>query len=251
MITILRIAVLIAVIGIFVPLFGSPTQTHTQTQAEEGACCLPNANCLVLTENECMSIDGGGWAGLGTDCSDFEEIGTADVCEVRVPKLYWITGQIGRTEVGTLMRANLDGTEIEEFPRYRSVFVDWPAGKLYIGGSGINRLQLNGDLIHTPTTEALVTPTDATVIWVDHALQKLYWGGQGGIFRAGLNIPDGETAQDRTDIEFVVENTSAIWMAIVAPSDDCGRTTTDANHDGDIDLRDYAVFQNCFSGPIQ
>ncbi len=218
-----------------------------------GACCLPNANCLELMEAACALIDGSNWAGPGTDCTDFEEIGTADACEARVPKLYWHSAQAS----GTLIRANLDGTELEELGRYDSVFVDWPTGKLYVGGgSGIQRRELNGELVNSPTVEILVgsSRADATALWVDYADQKLYWAdagaGQRGIFRAGLNIPEGETADNRTDIEHVVSG-GAAWLVIIAPSDDCGRTTADANHDGDIDLRDFAVFQKCFSGPAK
>lgn len=237
--TVLHVVVPVAAIGVLVPLFGA------SAQAQNGACCLANANCLVLGEAQCGLIDGGNWAGPGTDCTDFEEIGTADACETRVPKLYWLSG-------GRLRRANLDGTEVEEMGSADAAFIDWPTGKLYVGGSGIRRLELNGDLVFSPTGEALVTVplTDAAAIWVDHAGQKLYWAGREGMFRAGLDIPKGETADNRTDIERVTDG-RAIWLAIIAPSDDCGRTTADSNHDGDIDLRDFAVFQNCLSGPTQ
>jgi hypothetical protein len=214
-----------------------------------GACCLPNANCLVLTEAQCALIDRSNWAGPGTDCTDFEEIGTADACELRVPKLYWLTGEIGRPEEGTLMRANLDGTEVERLAQFgsgRSVFVDWPTGKLYFG---LRRFELNAA---NPTPELLVGGTlSSLALWVDHAGQKLYWSDPTNrmIFRAGLNIPDGQNPETRTDVVTLVQNTTATWLAIVAPSDDCGRTSADANHDGDIDLRDFRVFQNCFSGP--
>ena len=96
-----------------------------------GACCLPNANCLELMEAACALIDGSNWAGPGTDCTDFEEIGTADACEVRVPKLYWVN------DAGRLKRSNLDGSEVEEMGSADAAFIDWPTGKLYVGGGRI------------------------------------------------------------------------------------------------------------------
>lgn len=210
-----------------------------------GACCLPNANCLELMQDACALIDGTNWAGPDTDCTDLEEIGTADACEVRVPKLYWV-------ETGRLRRANLDGTGIEEMGSVGAVFIDWPAGKLYVGsGSGIQRRELNGELVNSATVEILVgsgLANTVVALWVDHATQKPYWSGARGLSRAGLDIPDGETAHNRTDVERLTSE-RPIWFAIVSPSDDCGRTTADANHDGDIDLRDFAIFQSCFSGP--
>lgn len=53
-------------------------------------------------------------------------------------------------------------------------------------------------------------------VTVDEANGYVYWsqkgspeGGDGRIFRAGLEIPEGETAEDRTDIETLWENLPA------------------------------------------
>ncbi len=46
----------------------------------QGACCLPNGNCIVFSQANC-GIAGGTWKGLGTDCADNNQNGTADACE--------------------------------------------------------------------------------------------------------------------------------------------------------------------------
>ncbi len=44
-----------------------------------GACCLDDCGCAVMTEADCIN-NGGAWAGPGTDCSDGNGDGVADVC---------------------------------------------------------------------------------------------------------------------------------------------------------------------------
>lgn len=45
-----------------------------------GACCLQNCGCVVMTEVDCVN-NGGVWGGAGTDCTDADGNGVADVCE--------------------------------------------------------------------------------------------------------------------------------------------------------------------------
>ncbi|MGD2111694.1 MAG: IPTL-CTERM sorting domain-containing protein [Phycisphaerae bacterium] len=47
----------------------------------DGACCLSNGNCLVLTEADCGVIPDASWPAAFTDCTDDDENGTADACE--------------------------------------------------------------------------------------------------------------------------------------------------------------------------
>ena len=46
-----------------------------------GACCLATDECQVLTRNECEAIPDATWRGPGTDCTDANENGLADICE--------------------------------------------------------------------------------------------------------------------------------------------------------------------------
>ncbi|MCX6833535.1 MAG: hypothetical protein NTW07_00115, partial [candidate division Zixibacteria bacterium] len=43
-----------------------------------GACCYPNGTCVVMTAPACGQ-GGGTYAGDGTDCSDLDGDGAADV----------------------------------------------------------------------------------------------------------------------------------------------------------------------------
>lgn len=47
---------------------------------EIGACCLQDGTCAVLTLSECRNV-GGVFQGAGTDCTDSDGNGRADVCE--------------------------------------------------------------------------------------------------------------------------------------------------------------------------
>ena len=75
----------------------------------EGACCLSTANCIVLTEDDCLLIADSYWAGPGTDCTDADVIGVADACELSVPRVYWESND-------QIFRSNLDGTDENELP---------------------------------------------------------------------------------------------------------------------------------------
>ena len=46
----------------------------------DGACCLDNDNCLVLTEAECDLIASSSWAGPATDCADLNADSLPDAC---------------------------------------------------------------------------------------------------------------------------------------------------------------------------
>ncbi len=47
----------------------------------QGACCLSNGNCLILTDADCSIIPNSAWAGFETDCADDNSNGIADDCE--------------------------------------------------------------------------------------------------------------------------------------------------------------------------
>jgi len=92
------------------------------------------------------------------------------------------------------------------------------ASTLYWGdreGCRVSRVRVDG----TGLTDLVVNGRDSTGrqecvgVAVDPAAGWLYWtqkgpakGGQGRIFRAGLEIPDGATASDRQDVEVLWED---------------------------------------------
>ena len=50
-----------------------------EPEPQFGACCLGDCACNVMTQVDCNNA-GGTWAGLGTDCSDYNGDGIADAC---------------------------------------------------------------------------------------------------------------------------------------------------------------------------
>lgn len=56
----------------------------TNCPAPKGACCFSTGFCLFLTEDQCNTA-GADWMGLGTDCTDGDQSGKADDCEIGAP----------------------------------------------------------------------------------------------------------------------------------------------------------------------
>jgi sugar lactone lactonase YvrE len=98
------------------------------------------------------------------------------------------------------------------------------AGTLYWGdreGSRVSRVRIDGTglmdlVVNTPDDTKL---QECVGVAVDPARGYLYWtqkgpanGGKGRIFRAGLEIPAGQTAANRTDIE-------VLWNSLPEPID--------------------------------
>jgi hypothetical protein len=55
--------------------------TTVECPAPEGACCFANGFCTVLTQEDCEQVATNIWHGDGTDCTDADMNGTADICE--------------------------------------------------------------------------------------------------------------------------------------------------------------------------
>ncbi|MFG2651275.1 hypothetical protein [Streptomyces sp. NPDC048436] len=98
------------------------------------------------------------------------------------------------------------------------------AGTLYWGdreGHRISRVQVDGsgltDLVVNPAEDGIMA--ECVGVAVDPARGHLYWtqkgpakGGKGRILRAGLDIPVGETAENRSDVE-------VLWQDLPEPID--------------------------------
>lgn len=124
---------------------------------------------------------------------------------------------------GFILRSDLDGsnvtTIVDPGQTYtpKQLKLDARTGKLYWGdreGMRVMRCNLDGSSLETLVTIAQGEPAradrqnHAVGISVDSAGGYIYWiqkgppnGGEGSIRRAGLDVPDGETDTDRTDIE--------------------------------------------------
>jgi sugar lactone lactonase YvrE len=140
--------------------------------------------------------------------------------------IYWTNmGLSPKTNDGTIVRSNLDGSDITVIVPQgatmtpKQIQLEKKSGKLYWcdrEGMRVMRCNLDGSnietLVQTGHTDAhrLDATNWCVGIAVDPDGGKFYWtqkggdnAGQGRIFRASINIPAGETAANRTDIELL------------------------------------------------
>jgi sugar lactone lactonase YvrE len=138
--------------------------------------------------------------------------------------IYWTNMGIPSVNDGSVMRADLDGANLTTIVAEGSTHTpkqlqfDKKNGRLYWSdreGMRIMRANLDGSKLETliDTSQGDRRPgTDATKWCVGIALDlergQLYWtqkgndnAGQGRIFRAGIEIPKGQTPEHREDIE--------------------------------------------------
>ena len=224
----------------------------TQTALADGACCLTTANCIIISESNCAAIGDSQWAGEGSDCSDIDEVGIADVCESTAPKIYWLDTSTAKD----VLRANLDGSDIEPVitadGSIIAFAIDRPANKIYWAiNSRVSRANLNGANVETLIDASMIQSVLGLTIDPPSGLMYLsaHVQSSSGIFAANLDIPENETASNRTDIISVLVSVNAPLLALTFPRESCSRTLNGSNRDGDIDLRDFAIWQACLDGP--
>jgi hypothetical protein len=142
--------------------------------------------------------------------------------------IYWTNMGIPSKNDGSIVRANLDGSNsiviVPEGGTFtpKQLQLDKANGRLYWcdrEGMRVMRANLDGSGLET-LIEAGQTEADrrdarnwCVGIAIDIAGGKLYWtqkgpdnSGQGRIFRANLDIPPGQTPANREDIEVLFEN---------------------------------------------
>jgi hypothetical protein len=145
------------------------------------------------------------------------------VVDVEAGHIYWTNMGDPRVGDGSIQRCDLDGGDITTIvPRGvthtpKQIYLDRIQRKLYWSdreGMRMMRANLNGSDVEilVVSGDPVADRGDATKwcvgVAVDHARRQLYWtqkgsdnAGKGRILRAGLEIPHGETAATRTDIE--------------------------------------------------
>jgi parallel beta-helix repeat protein len=120
-------------------------------------------------------------------------------------KIYWVDGGGG----GKIQRANLDGSGVEDLITSLGsawgMALDVDGGKMYwimYLADKIQRANLDGSGVEE-LVSGLSSPRG---IALDVASGKMYWTdlSPGKVQRANMEIPDGETAGTRTDIEDLV-----------------------------------------------
>src|SRR5438132_9435455 len=145
------------------------------------------------------------------------------VVDVEAGHSYWPNMGIPSRNDGSIERADLDGqnrvTIIGEGETFtpKQIHLDKKSGKLYWcdrEGMRVMRSNLDGSQIETlvETGRGDADRRDQTRwcvgITIDPERKQIYWtqkgadnGEQGRIFRAGVEIPKGETAAKRSDVE--------------------------------------------------
>src|SRR5271154_1042504 len=150
------------------------------------------------------------------------------VVDAEAGHIYWTNMGNPIKNDGFIERADLDGknrtTIIPEGGTFtpKQLHLEKKSGKLYWcdrEGMRVMRCNLDGSKVETLVDSSKGDPrpgTDATKwcvgITVDSEGGKIYWtqkgptkGGTGRIFRANIEIPKGETAANRSDIEVLFD----------------------------------------------
>jgi sugar lactone lactonase YvrE len=170
-----------------------------------------------------MSPDGSNRKTIVTDCHLPDGI----VVDVEEGHIYWTNMGVPNLDDGSIERADLDGTNrkvivpqgVTHTPK--QIHLDKESGKLYWcdrEGMRVMRANLDGSQVETlvETGHGDKDSRDQTRwcvgITVDHRSGKFFWtqkgpdkGNQGRLCRAALEMPRGQTAANRTDIEVLFD----------------------------------------------
>jgi hypothetical protein len=151
------------------------------------------------------------------------------VVDVEAGHIYWTNMGSLKANDGSIERADLDGTNLRTIVPEGGTFtpkqlqLDKTNGKLYWcdrEGMRVMRCNLDGSHVETivDTSQGDSRPGKDPTKWcvgiaVDGAGGKFYWtqkgddnAGQGSIFRANLEIPEGQTPTNRGDLELLYAN---------------------------------------------
>jgi len=166
---------------------------------------------------------------LKTIVSEGRKLPDVVVVDVAAGHIYWTNMGNPSVNEGSIDRADLDGRNITNIVPAGITFtpkqlqLDKKNGKLYWSdreGMRVMRCDLDGSHVETlvDTGQGENRPGKDQTKWcvgmaIDVNGGKLYWtqkgndnAGQGRIFRAGLEIPKGQTPANRKDIEVLYDN---------------------------------------------
>jgi hypothetical protein len=180
-----------------------------------------------------LDLSGGRVFSLNTDGSDQKVIVTecqhpdGVVVDVEARHIYWTNMGVPNLNDGSIERADLDGQNrrmiVPQGGTFtpKQLYLDKKGGKLYWSdreGMRVMRSNLDGLKIETLVQTGHGEPdrSDAMKwcvgITVDVERGQIYWtqkgpddAGQGRIFRAGIEIPKGQSAAKRADIEVLFD----------------------------------------------
>ena len=197
--------------------------TRQTTRANTSSGVTRSGRLFVLELNagriHLMNTDGSDRKTIVTDCRLCDGI----VVDVEAGHIYWTNMGDPNLNDGSIERADIDGrnrrTIVPEGGTFtpKQIHLDKQNGKLYWcdrEGMRVMRADLDGSQIETlvETGRGEDDRRDQTRwcvgITIDPERKQIYWtqkgpnkGNQGRLFRAGLDIPRGETASNRSDIE--------------------------------------------------
>jgi DNA-binding beta-propeller fold protein YncE len=166
---------------------------------------------------------------LRTLVSEGRKLPDGLAADVAAGHLYWTNMGNPKANDGSIFRSDLDGRNMTTIIAPGGTFtpkqlqIDKPNGKLYWcdrEGMRVMRANLDGSKIETLVDTSRGDPRPGADpnkwcvgIAVDAAAGKLYWtqkggdnAGEGSILRASVDIPEGRTPADRTDIELLYGN---------------------------------------------
>jgi DNA-binding beta-propeller fold protein YncE len=182
---------------------------------------------LSLSSGEIMSVNTDG-SDLKTLVSEGRHLPDGVVVDVEAGHIYWTNMGVPSHNDGSIMRADLKGANVTTIIPDGATFtpkqlqLDAKNGRLYWcdrEGMRVMRANLDGSKIETllDTSKGDSRPgTDQTKWCVGIALDvqrgHIYWtqkgndnGGDGRIFRAGIEIPKGQKPSTRKDIEVLYD----------------------------------------------
>jgi hypothetical protein len=197
----------------------------TRTKAQSGTTRSGRLFVLELNAGRIHSMnpDGSDKKTIVTDCRNCDGI----VVDVEAGHIYWTNMGIPYLNDGSIERADIDGQNRKVIVPQGSTFtpkqihLDKENGKLYWcdrEGMRVMRCNLDGSKIEN----LVVTGQDendrrdqtrwCVGITVDPKRSQIYWtqkgptkGNQGRIFRANSEVPKGQSAASRSDIEVLFD----------------------------------------------
>jgi DNA-binding beta-propeller fold protein YncE len=202
------------------------SERQTPDRASGDTATVGRLLLLDLSDNRVVSLnsDGSDRKVIVTGCRLPDGI----VVDVAAGHLYWTNMGVPKANDGSIERADLDGrnrkTIIPEGGTFtpKQIQLEKTSRKLYWcdrEGMRVMRANLDGSSVETLVDASRGDPRpgpDATKWCVGVAIDvdggNVYWtqkgadnAGQGRLFRAGIEIPRGQTASNRADIELLYD----------------------------------------------
>ena len=202
------------------------TQTLKSTRASGAKTTVGRLIVLDLSGGRVLSVnpDGSDKKVIATNCRWPD--GAA--VDVEAGHIYWTNMGVPNRNDGSIERSDLDGknrkTIVPEGDTFtpKQIHLEKKTRKLYWSdreGMRVMRSNLDGSNLETPvdSSQGEGRPGKDQTKWcvgitVDPQRGKIYWTQKGSddaergrIFRAGIEIPKGETAANRSDIELLFD----------------------------------------------